>query len=53
MHQQPPQTPLCRSTSAAKSGQVDSSSGLTAKSVISGSAGLQNSTSSYAVIAGS
>ena len=28
MHQHPPQTPLCRSTSAAKSGQVASSSGL-------------------------
>ena len=25
MHQQPPQTPLWRSTSAAKSGQVDAS----------------------------
>jgi hypothetical protein len=28
MHQQPPNTPLLASTSAAKAGQVDSSSGL-------------------------
>jgi len=29
MHQQPPNTPLFRSTSAAKGAQVDSESGLT------------------------
>ena len=33
MHQQPPQTPSCRSTSAAKSGHVVASSGRTTKSV--------------------
>ena len=33
MHQQPPQTPLCFATDAAKSGHVVSSSGFTPKSV--------------------
>ncbi|SFP39067.1 hypothetical protein SAMN03159463_04157 [Mesorhizobium sp. NFR06] len=31
MHQQPPQTPLCRSTSTAKAGQVGMSRGFTLK----------------------
>ena len=43
MHQQPPQTPLCRSTRSAKSGHVDSSSGLTVRSVIGGYTDLRRS----------
>ena len=33
MHQQPPKTPLLRSTSSAKDGHVDSSSALTDRPV--------------------
>jgi hypothetical protein len=38
MHQQPPQTPLCRSTSAAKPGQVVASRGFALKPIVTSSA---------------